>query len=68
MIYRIHILGFAGSDDMWPTPIEFPFEWDKEKLFIKISKLDEGDLEELEIIEVTSPVPDMAMDMNSIRR
>eukprot|EP00957_Ditylum_brightwellii_P073398 5577798-Ditylum_brightwellii.AAC.1 len=33
-----------------------------------ISKLDEGNLEELEIIELKPPVPDMAMDMNLIRR
>eukprot|EP00957_Ditylum_brightwellii_P006696 508478-Ditylum_brightwellii.AAC.1 len=47
---------------------EFPFEWDKEILLIKVSKPDEGDLEELEIIELNSPIPDMAMEMNSIRR
>eukprot|EP00957_Ditylum_brightwellii_P001662 129070-Ditylum_brightwellii.AAC.1 len=47
---------------------EFPFERDEEKLFIRISQPDEGDLEELEIIELNSPVLDMTMDMNSIRR
>eukprot|EP00957_Ditylum_brightwellii_P145154 11056327-Ditylum_brightwellii.AAC.1 len=47
---------------------EFPFEWDEEKLFIRISKPDEGDLEELEIIELNSPAPDMAVDTNSINR
>eukprot|EP00957_Ditylum_brightwellii_P172542 13135976-Ditylum_brightwellii.AAC.1 len=47
---------------------EFPFEWDEEKLFIRISKPDEGDLEKLEIIELNSPIPDMTMEMNLIRR
>eukprot|EP00957_Ditylum_brightwellii_P133869 10207914-Ditylum_brightwellii.AAC.1 len=40
----------------------------EEKLFIKISKPDEGDLEELEITELNSPVPVMAMGMNLIKR
>eukprot|EP00957_Ditylum_brightwellii_P104202 7936646-Ditylum_brightwellii.AAC.1 len=46
---------------------EFPFEWDEEKLFIRISKPDEGELEELEIIELNSPIHVMAMEMNLIR-
>ena len=61
-------VGLGGTGSMVLQDEEFPFEWDKEKLFIRISKPDEGDLEELEIIELNSPVPDMAMDMNSIRR
>eukprot|EP00957_Ditylum_brightwellii_P130790 9977408-Ditylum_brightwellii.AAC.1 len=36
--------------------------------FFRISKTDEVDLEKLEIIELNSPIPDMVMDMNSIRR
>eukprot|EP00957_Ditylum_brightwellii_P115837 8836511-Ditylum_brightwellii.AAC.1 len=47
---------------------ELLFEWDEEKLFIRISKPDEGGLEELEIIELNSPEPDIAMNINSIRR
>eukprot|EP00957_Ditylum_brightwellii_P012223 923506-Ditylum_brightwellii.AAC.1 len=57
-----------GSGLMVLQDKEFPFEWDEEKLFIRISKLDEGDLGELEIIELNSPVPDKTMDINSIRR
>eukprot|EP00957_Ditylum_brightwellii_P162721 12391937-Ditylum_brightwellii.AAC.1 len=59
-------LGGAGS--MVLQDEEYPFKWDGEKLVTKISKLNEGDLEDLKIIELDSPVPDMAMDMNSIRR
>eukprot|EP00957_Ditylum_brightwellii_P006411 487023-Ditylum_brightwellii.AAC.1 len=59
-------LGGIGS--MVLQEEEFPIEWDEEKLFIKIFNPVEGDLEELEIIEVNSPVPGMAMDMNLIRR
>eukprot|EP00957_Ditylum_brightwellii_P039390 2979297-Ditylum_brightwellii.AAC.1 len=47
---------------------ECPFECDEENFFIRISKLDEGDLEELEIIELNSLVPDISMDMNLIRK
>eukprot|EP00957_Ditylum_brightwellii_P033175 2513714-Ditylum_brightwellii.AAC.1 len=58
----------GGTGSMVLQDEEFPFEWDEEKLFIRIPKPDEGDLEELEIIELNSPIPDMAMEMNSIRR
>eukprot|EP00957_Ditylum_brightwellii_P185259 14107214-Ditylum_brightwellii.AAC.1 len=58
----------GGTGSMVLQDEAFPFEWDEEKCFIRISKPDEGDLEELEIIELNSPVPGMAMDMNSIRR
>eukprot|EP00957_Ditylum_brightwellii_P055289 4190540-Ditylum_brightwellii.AAC.1 len=57
----------GGKGTMIIHDEEFPYEWDEKKLFIKISKPNEGDLEELEIIELNSPVPDMAVDMNLIR-
>eukprot|EP00957_Ditylum_brightwellii_P118817 9062475-Ditylum_brightwellii.AAC.1 len=61
-------LCLGGTGSMVLQEEEFSSEWDEEKLFIRISKPDEGDLEELEIIELNSPISDMVMEMNSIRR
>eukprot|EP00957_Ditylum_brightwellii_P041574 3149164-Ditylum_brightwellii.AAC.1 len=58
----------GGIGLMFLRDEEYPFEWDEEKLFVKISKPNEGNLEDLEIIQLNSPVPDMAMDMNLIKR
>jgi hypothetical protein len=38
----------------------FPFQWDREKLYINISKPTESDLATLEWFELTSPNPDLA--------
>eukprot|EP00957_Ditylum_brightwellii_P202325 15329661-Ditylum_brightwellii.AAC.1 len=38
-----------------------PFEWDDKKLFWKISKPNEEDLESLEKFELNSPIHDMAL-------
>eukprot|EP00957_Ditylum_brightwellii_P006329 480075-Ditylum_brightwellii.AAC.1 len=45
-----------------------PFKWDNEKLFIRIEKPNEGDLGELEIYKLNSPIPDMAFDVGTARR
>eukprot|EP00957_Ditylum_brightwellii_P117595 8968823-Ditylum_brightwellii.AAC.1 len=44
---------------------EIPFEWDDEKLYLRIAKLNEGDLEELEFFELSSKIPDMAFEGTS---
>eukprot|EP00957_Ditylum_brightwellii_P086439 6576534-Ditylum_brightwellii.AAC.1 len=44
------------------------FKWDKEKLYIRIEKLNEGDLGELEDFELNSLIPDMAFDVGTARR
>ena len=38
----------------------FPFQWDKEKIYLNISKPTDADLATLEWFELTSPNPDLA--------
>eukprot|EP00957_Ditylum_brightwellii_P021484 1620573-Ditylum_brightwellii.AAC.1 len=45
-----------------------PFQWDDKKLFWKISKPNEEDLESLETFELNSPIHDMAMKTGTFRR
>eukprot|EP00957_Ditylum_brightwellii_P131290 10013147-Ditylum_brightwellii.AAC.1 len=45
-----------------------PFEWDDKKLFWKISRQNEEDLESLETFELNSPIHDMAMESSTCRR
>eukprot|EP00957_Ditylum_brightwellii_P110511 8429247-Ditylum_brightwellii.AAC.1 len=53
---------FRGNGSMVLQDEEYLFEWDEGKLFLWIQKPNEEDLEELEIIELNSPVLDTALN------
>eukprot|EP00957_Ditylum_brightwellii_P150652 11470449-Ditylum_brightwellii.AAC.1 len=44
------------------------FEFDNEKLFVKIEKPNKGGMGELEIYESKSPMPDVAFNIGTARR
>eukprot|EP00957_Ditylum_brightwellii_P001825 140938-Ditylum_brightwellii.AAC.1 len=44
----------GGSGEMYVDEEHIPFEWDNEKLFLKIQKPNEEDMEKLEIFELNS--------------
>eukprot|EP00957_Ditylum_brightwellii_P197875 15074367-Ditylum_brightwellii.AAC.1 len=45
-----------------------PFDWDEENLYLKICKSNDGELGELEVFELKSPLPDMAVEVDTERR
>ena len=47
---------------------DMPFEWDDKKLFWKISRVNEEDLESSEAFELNSPIHDMAMKTSTCQR
>ena len=47
---------------------EITFEWDGEKLFLKIAKPNEGEQEELEIFKLNTPSPDLTLEPATCRR
>jgi hypothetical protein len=51
---------YGGTCGLTVDEETFPFQWDKEKLYINISKPTEMDLTTLEWFELTSPNPDLA--------
>eukprot|EP00957_Ditylum_brightwellii_P041442 3138157-Ditylum_brightwellii.AAC.1 len=44
------------------------FEWNNKKLFVKIEKLNEDELGELEMYELNSLISDVAFDIGTARR
>eukprot|EP00957_Ditylum_brightwellii_P052702 3995163-Ditylum_brightwellii.AAC.1 len=61
-----HNLGGAGA--MYIEDEYMPFEWDKEKLFIRIEKPNDSDIGELEVYELNFPSHDMAFEQGTARR
>eukprot|EP00957_Ditylum_brightwellii_P073244 5567573-Ditylum_brightwellii.AAC.1 len=53
---------FGGNGSMVLKDEEYPFEWDEEKLFLWVQKLNEENSEELGMIELNSPVLDKALN------
>ena len=51
---------YGGTCGLIVDDETFPFQWDKEKLYLNISKPTEADLTTLEWFELTSPNPDLA--------
>eukprot|EP00957_Ditylum_brightwellii_P182348 13891678-Ditylum_brightwellii.AAC.1 len=58
----------GGSGEMYVDEEHIPFEWDKEKLYLRIEKLNNEDMEKSEIFELNSHVPDKALNISSARR
>jgi hypothetical protein len=58
----------GGSDKMYVDVEHMSFEWNKEKLYLQIEKLNEEDMEQLEIFELNSNVPDKALELSSAKR
>eukprot|EP00957_Ditylum_brightwellii_P153946 11717485-Ditylum_brightwellii.AAC.1 len=46
----------------------FSFEWDEEKLYLKVSKPDDGNLTKLEVFLLNSPMQDMTQESNNTGR
>eukprot|EP00957_Ditylum_brightwellii_P133548 10182547-Ditylum_brightwellii.AAC.1 len=51
----------GGSGEMYAEEEHIPFEWDEEKLCLRIEMPNEEDMEQLEIFELNSRVPDKAL-------
>eukprot|EP00957_Ditylum_brightwellii_P144317 10994612-Ditylum_brightwellii.AAC.1 len=57
-----------NSWEMYLNKEHIPFEWDEEKLCLRIEKLNDDDMEKTEIFELNSCVPNKAFEMSSARR
>ena len=58
----------GGSGEMYVEEEHIPFEWDEEKLYLRIEMPNEEDMEKLEIFELNSRIPDKALENSSARR
>eukprot|EP00957_Ditylum_brightwellii_P098225 7484278-Ditylum_brightwellii.AAC.1 len=58
----------GGSREMYVEEEHILFEWDEEKLYLRIEMPNEEDMEKLRIFELNSPVPDKALENSSARR
>eukprot|EP00957_Ditylum_brightwellii_P079707 6060399-Ditylum_brightwellii.AAC.1 len=58
----------GGSVGMYVEEEHIPFEWDEDKLYLRIEMPNEEDMEKLEMLELNSRVPDKALKNSSARR
>eukprot|EP00957_Ditylum_brightwellii_P053924 4085167-Ditylum_brightwellii.AAC.1 len=52
----------GGDRAMYVDEEYMPFDRDEDKLYLKIYKPNIGELGELEVFELNSPLPDMAVE------
>eukprot|EP00957_Ditylum_brightwellii_P124221 9468730-Ditylum_brightwellii.AAC.1 len=57
----------GGSGELYVDEEHIPFEWDEEKLYLRIEKPNDKGMEKLAIFELNSCVPDKALEMSSVR-
>eukprot|EP00957_Ditylum_brightwellii_P168546 12829174-Ditylum_brightwellii.AAC.1 len=58
----------GGSGEIYVDEEHIPFEWDEEKLYLRIEKPNDEDMEKLEILKLNSHVPGRSLEISSARR